>query len=256
MLSHGDVSVFVHYFTYKRGNKTIMPAPAIAFALVQLVAVVVRGALLIEKKTAASAAASKLKGLISNTSSVGYDITCYEANHGKWTKKPDKELHSIEDAIHDCVSEAKVALGPSATAQQITDWVTEHVQTKHPDQHDKELVAKNHTEFGGEGSGVGTEIAMILTDKRDPDSRIVLMTRHLAGGDYGAGISMSYGPWFTVSKMGINDDDDGSDISDHIQNIHTQYCQFSTGSLVSTSLNGVKVSVKAGQVVLFQIEDV
>lgn len=65
-----------------------MPAPAIAFALRQLAAVVVQGALAIKKKTDAGAEASQFSAFVENLSDTDYLVTWYEPIHGKWRTRP------------------------------------------------------------------------------------------------------------------------------------------------------------------------
>ena len=231
-----------------------MPAPAVAFALLQLAAVVVKGALAIKDKTDASAEAGRITGFVLNESDTDYDVTYYEPNHGKWLIKPDAVLSSIPASVQKLETRARTALGQGAKQSEIDQWARQHATTNHP-----EDVKDNHVEFGGEGLNVGTELAIILTEKHDPDSRIVLMIRKRPGGDYGAGISMSNGPWFANNGYLPKDDDDGSEISDHIQTVRTKRCQFSAGEhlgdAVVARLNGVKVTTQARKVALFTIEN-
>lgn len=236
-----------------------MPLGALIFAGVQLVAVIGRGALGIKRLTDASSEASEISAFVVNTSHKDYDVTWYEPNHGKWVEIPDLLLTGIDTTVKNIEDTARKALGGQANQQEVDQWVRDHFKKEHNQNLDQNKdLQDNFLEFRGEGSGGGTELAVILTEKNDALARIVLLIRKRPGGDYGAGISMSRGSWFQQNGHSLADDKDGSKISDHIQHVSTKVCQFSSGSRtgpeVITRLNGVKVTTNAEQVAFFQIE--
>lgn len=231
-----------------------MASGRLAVGIGKLILQIGRGIVAIERKAAENAEASRISAQVLNLSSTEFDVTFYKANHGKKHSKGVGDLASVTSTAHHCEEEAKKALGKDADEETINKWVLKHIETH------KDKIDDNILEFSGEGLNLGTELAAILTEKNDPDSRIVLLIRKRPGGDYGAGISMSNGSWFTDSGYDRASDDDGSEISAHIQEVSTDLCKFShgdpTGPSISTKFNGIKVTTNAEKVAQFVISDV
>lgn len=70
---------------------------------------------------------------------------------------------------------------------------------------------------------------------------------------------MSNGPWFANSGCLPSQDDDGSGISDHIRDVATDLCKFSSGGSSGTSItasfNGIKVTTRAEKTALLSLEN-
>lgn len=236
----------------------------------------------------AKAARSNLEAVIANSSSRDFDIERFSPRWGRFDSYPAPEIEGKVSATEDALGKAREALGDKATEEELEAWVMAEVTKAEKHAHEiarerlKELLHIDNpppalvdiwanqfianetgahlvdpatTSFTGSGRGGGTELCVALRDKKDSGFVIALMVRHRPGGKTGAGISMSSGGWFNSEKHNSANDKDGSSISDHIQAISTERCQFSTGDTVTTRLGGIKVSVKAAKSALFEIED-
>jgi hypothetical protein len=236
----------------------------------------------------AAAARSNLEGVVANSSKRDYKVEYYTPRWGKFDTYPGPRLEGALTATKDALGKAREALGDGASEADLEAWVFAEIDKAENKAHEiartfikRTLKVDNPAQslvdlfaaqilasqtgahladpatisFTGSGRGGGTELCLLLTDENDADHRIALMVRHRPGGYTGAGISMSNGSWFTDSKYDKASDPDGSEISDHIQSISTDVCQFSTGDPITTRLNGIKVSVTAAKSALFSIED-
>lgn len=198
---------------------------------------------------AAATATSATIGAVANYNSIGDAMTASVLNlsrrnwkvklntgdpiKGEWMVPPSN-LTSFHNIVHDNkgASEAQIkemvkALGEEAGIG-FQPWMT--------------------CTLANAGGYWGPASLIVLQDPEDQMTVSLLMLIR-PGYNYCAGVSLSR-MW-----IGTQGDGKGWELFHHIENIHTDKCQFSDGVRKAVSWNGVKVTWQPGKEMKFTIED-
>lgn len=114
----------------------------------------------------------------------------------------------------------------------------------------------NYTTWGLDGRGSGTELLTVYRMKEINIVIAIYAGNPVTGAPY-AGVSVSDEKWFTENQKRHSNDHKGKWLVDHIKNIHTANCQYSTNGkpcIASTTDKRIAVEFASAEETLFKIK--
>jgi hypothetical protein len=177
-----------------------------------------------------------VSAIFENRTNLSFDVDHCEPNHGSW-KKTASRIVGIDEFVSTLRSKDLPSDGD--VQKKLEEWIQIQVLSQ--------KVGGFFAGWGLQGEGAGVEGLVTFKTAAEGNARIVCLIRKIPGGGYGAGVSLSNGGWLKFS------DKYGSNMIDHIKDIHSGLCQFSEGGTVRASLGSLHVQVTAGQSVEFVV---
>jgi len=177
-----------------------------------------------------------MSAVFENRTNVSFDVSHRVPNHGSW-KKTASRVVGLDEFVTSLRSE------DSPTDDDVNKKIEEWIQIQVLAQ----KVGGFFAGWGMQGEGAGVEGLTTFSTSAESNTQIVCLIRKIPGGGYGAGVSLSNQGWLKF------DDEEGSNMIDHIKDVHSGLCQYSEGGTVTASLGSFHVQVTAGQSVQFVV---